>query len=76
MLQSVHVQVLKLHSPREPDKEVRRVTTVLEPDSKTDTMEHQYTEVTLSGTVEAETKEADVLMNTEIFLPRTQESPT
>ena len=60
-LQSVDIQQLKLCTPREPDKEVKRVTTVLERDSVTDTMENQYAEVTLSGTVQAETREADVV---------------
>ena len=54
---SVHVQLLKQYTPREG---VRRATTVLEPDADTDSMEHQYTEVTLSGEVETDTKEEDV----------------
>ena len=60
-LPSVHVQLLKLHIPREADKEVHRVTTMLEPDSATDTMENQYAEVTLMGQAQAESREADVL---------------
>ena len=31
VLQSVHVQLLKKHTPRPPDTSVKRVTTVLEP---------------------------------------------
>ena len=59
-LQSVHIQLLKLHTPRQPDTQVKRVTTVLEPDSDHDTMEAQYTEETVTCKVETVTREADI----------------
>ena len=59
-LQSVHVQLLKLYTPRQEEPIVRRVTTVLEPDTSTDSMYQQYTESTVKGKVETETREADI----------------
>ena len=59
-LQSVHVQQLKLHTTRESNQDVRRVTTVLEPDSANDTMDNQYIEVTLTGRAQTESREADI----------------
>ena len=60
ILQSVHVQLLKLYIPRPPEAVVKRVTTVLEPDSSTDTTEQQYAEATVTGKVVTETREADI----------------
>ena len=60
VLQSVHVQLLKRYTPRPHDASVKRVTTVLEPDSSTDTMEQQYAEANVTGRVETETREADI----------------
>ena len=57
ILQSVHVQLLKLYTPRSPEA---RVTTVLEPDSSTNTMEQQYAEATVMGKVVTETREANI----------------
>ena len=56
----MHVQLLKLHTPRDSNQEVNRVTTVLEPDTATDDMYSQYTEVILTGSVQAESREADI----------------
>ena len=39
---------------------MKRVTTVLEPDSSTDSMDQQYAEATVKGKVETETREADI----------------
>jgi len=60
ILQSVHVQLLKLYTPRSPEALAKRVTTVLEPDSSTDTMEQQYAEATVTRKVLRETREADI----------------
>ena len=60
LLPSVHIQLLKEYTPREPESSIRRVTTVLEPDTESDSMEHQCTEVTLSGIAEADDRERDV----------------
>ena len=60
VLPSVHVQLLKLHTTRPPEQQVKRVTTVLEPDSLQDTMETQYAEATLRGKVETATRETDI----------------
>ena len=60
VLSSVHVQLLKLHTTRPPEQQVKRVTTVLEPDSLQDTMETQYAEATVWGKVEITTRETDI----------------
>ena len=39
---------------------MRKVTTVLEPNSANDTMDKQYIEVTLMGKARAESREADI----------------
>ena len=57
---SVHVQLLKKYTPREQQSSVRMVTTVLEPDTESDSMNNQYTEVSLSGVAQAESRDKDV----------------
>ena len=57
---SVHIQLLKEYVPRESGKLVRRVTTVLEPNSESDSMDQQYSEVKISGVAEGEDRERDV----------------
>ena len=53
----VYVQLLKQYTPREQHSSVRRVTTVLEPDTESDSMNNQYTEVSLSGVAQAESRD-------------------
>ena len=60
VLPSVHVQLLKLHTPRPPEQQVQQVTSVLEPDFVHDMMDSQYTEVTVTGRVDTDTRETDV----------------
>ena len=57
---SVHVQLLKKYTPREQQSSVRRVTTVIEPDTESDSMNNQYTQVSLSGVAQAESRDKDV----------------
>ena len=46
--------------PRPEDTTVKRVTTVLEPDSSTDNMDQQYAEATVTGKVVTESRETDI----------------
>ena len=57
---SVHIQLLKGYVERDDTTLVKRITTVLEPDSESDSMEHEYTEVVVSGRVETPNREADI----------------
>ena len=58
--QTVHVQRLKKYEQRSDSALVKRVTTVLDPDSVEDTMENTYSEVVLSGKVESESRDKDI----------------
>ena len=60
ILQSVHVQLLKKYIPRPEETLVKRVTTVLEPDSNTDNMDQQYAEATVTGRVVTATRDTDI----------------
>ena len=57
---SVHIQLLKGYIERYDTTLVKRITTVLEPDSESDSMEHEYTEVVVSVRVETPNLEADI----------------
>ena len=57
---SIHIQLLKAIVEREEAATVKRVTTVLEPDSESDSMDHQYTEVVVSGKVDNLNRESDI----------------
>ena len=57
---SVHIQLLKAYVEREEAATVKRVTTVLEPDSELDSMDHQYTEVAVSDKVDNPNRESDI----------------
>ena len=59
VLPSVHIQLLKAYVPR-PELKVRRVTSVLEPDTPTDHMEEQYSEVVVTGSVITEDRQRDI----------------
>ena len=59
-INSVHIQLLKAYVKRDDSSIVKRVTTVLEPDSEVDSMEQQYTEVVITGKAESETRESDI----------------
>ena len=57
---SVHISLLKKFVPRDPEPAVKRVTTVLEPDSVSDSMDHQYTELVIRGRVDTADRDSDV----------------
>ena len=46
--------------PRNPDQTVKRVTTVLEPDTESDSMDQQFSELVIRGTVEADSRDKDI----------------
>ena len=52
IIDSVHISLLKEFIPRDPEPAVKRVTTVLEPDTVSDSMDHQYTELVIRGRVD------------------------
>ena len=58
--QTMHIQCLKKYLQRTDTVEVKRVTTVLEPDMQTDSMGHMYTEVVVKGKAQATEREKDV----------------
>ena len=58
-LNCVHIQLLKRYAEREDQVLVKRVTTVLEPDTVGDTMEHTYSEVVLTGTIQVKDRDRD-----------------
>ena len=60
VLPSVHIQLLKLYTQREPEPLVCRVMSVLEPDSSTDHMDNQYAEATVTGKVDSDNRDADI----------------
>ena len=60
VINSVHIQLLKEYVHRDPALTVKRVTTVLEPDTESDSMEQEYTEVVISGKAESRTREKDI----------------
>ena len=54
---SVHIQLLKMFMPRKTEPRVTRVTSVFEPDTPSDTLEHRYSEARVRG-VDAQGKQA------------------
>ena len=58
-INSVHIQLLKEYIEREDRVLVKRITTVLKPDSENDTMEHEYAEVVVSGCVQVPNRYRD-----------------
>ena len=59
-MNSVHIQLLKKYVEREDQAVVKRVTTVLEPDTEGDTMEHTYSEVVVTGNVQVQGRDKDI----------------
>ena len=59
VIPSVHIQQLKMYTSR-PSDQVKRVTSVLEPETEKDTMDNQYAEAKVTGKVENDSREADV----------------
>ena len=51
---------MKRYEQRSDSASVKRVTTVLEPDTDIDSMDYTYTAVVLSGKVEIETRDKDI----------------
>ena len=60
VINSVHIQLLKEYIPRTQSLEVKRVTTVLEPDTESDSMDQEYSEVVIRGKVEMMNREKDI----------------
>ena len=59
-LPSIHIQQLKDYTPRQEDPKVKRVTSVLEPDTQTDQMDDQYAEAKVTGSVVTEDRQTDI----------------
>ena len=59
-LPSIHIQQLKAYTPRQEDPKVKRVTSVLEPDTQTDQMDDQYAEAKITGSVVTEDRQKDI----------------
>ena len=57
---SVHVQLLKQYVRRRNDLLVKRVTTVLEPDTVEDQIDSTYSEVKILETTENEARKRDI----------------
>ena len=58
--QVVHVQCLKRYVERETPTVIKRVTTVLDPDTPEDSMDSSYAELNVTGQVDVQTRESDV----------------
>ena len=48
------------YTPRQEDSKVKRVTSVLEPDTQTDQMDDLYAEVKVTGSVVTEDRQKDI----------------
>ena len=59
-LPSIHIQQLKAYTPRQEDSKVKRVTSVLEPDTQIDQMDDQYAEAKVTGSVDTEDRQKDI----------------
>ena len=46
----VHIGLLKKYVPRNPEPTIKRVTTILKPDTESDSMDQQFTELVIRGT--------------------------
>ena len=57
---SVHISLQKEYVPRNPDQTVKCVTTMLEPDTESDSMDQQFSELVIRGTVEADSRDKDI----------------
>ena len=57
---SVHISLLKEYMPRIPDASVKRVTTVLEPDTVSYSMDQQYSELVIPGRADSDNREQDI----------------
>ena len=58
--QSVHIQRLKRYEERKEKTRVKWVTTVLEPDTESDTLDSLYSELTVSGQVQVPSRDKDI----------------
>ena len=59
-ISSVHIQLLKEYIKRDSSLIAKRVTTVLEPDTESDSMDQEFAEVVIKGKVESATREQDI----------------
>ena len=60
LLSSVHIQLLKEYAKRDTSLVIKRVTTVLEPDTESYSMDQEFAEVIIRGKVESDTREQDI----------------
>ena len=60
MIGLVHIGLLKEYVPRNPEPTVKRVTTVLESDTESDSMDQQFTELIIRGTAQSDSREQDI----------------
>jgi len=60
ILPFVHIQLLKLYTQRESTEKVKRVTTVLDPHTISDSIEDQYAEAKVTGIATSGNREADI----------------
>ena len=60
VVNSVHIQLLKEYVKRDEALVVKRVTTVLEPDTESDSMDKEYTKVVVTGKVDNPIRETDI----------------
>ena len=60
VINSVHIQLLKEYVTRDSALVIRRVTTVLEPDTESDSMDQEYAKVIIRGKAESSNRESDI----------------
>ena len=60
VISSVHIQLLKEYVTRDTPQTVKRVTTVLELDTESNTIEGRYAEIVIRGRAEDESRDKDI----------------
>ena len=60
VVNSVHIQLLKEYIKRDDALVIKRVTTVLEPDTESDSMDQEYAEVVIKGKADNSSREHDI----------------
>ena len=60
IIPSVHIQLLKMYKARQEEPRIRRVTSVLEPDTAEDQLDNQYAEAKVTGSVVHGDRERDI----------------
>ena len=60
VISSVHIKLLKEYVTRDTPQTVKRVTTVLEPNTESDIIEGGYAEIVIRGRVEDKSRDKDI----------------